>query len=352
MSGHPADFRTFADLASRALGGAVVWCTDDFFASAHNLIDPAPAGHDPAAFDARGKIYDGWETRRRRDEASGDQPACDEVILRLAAPGIVRGVLIDTSHFTGNYPPYASVEGATLLGYPSAEELCAASWTPLLATSELAGDAENGFAIFAADHLSSHIRLRIYPDGGVARFRVHGEPLGDPRFLGGRVDLAATLNGGRILSCSNWFYSAPSNVLAPGRSSVMSDGWENARRRDGGNDWVEVGLAGAGTLHSVVVDTSRFVGNAPGAAMLSDADTGEQLLPRTRLAPDTEHWFKVRSSAPVRRVRLDVYPDGGIARLRVFGELTAQARAELGRRWLALLPDEVAAGVDADELFD
>lgn len=351
MTAHP-EFRTLADLASRALGGTVVWCTDDFFASAHNLINAGPAGHDPAAFHARGKIYDGWETRRRRGEPSGDRPACDEVILRLAVPGIVRGVLIDTSHFTGNYPPYASVEGATVLGYPSAEQLRAAHWTPLLAKSNLAGNTENGFAIFVADHLSSHVRLRIYPDGGVARFRVHGEPLGDPRFLGGRVDLAATLNGGRILGCSNWFYSAPSHVLAPGRSSVMSDGWENARRRDDGNDWIEVGLAGAGVLHSVVIDTSRFVGNAPGAAMLSDAETGEQLLPRTRLTPDTEHVFKIGSSAPVRRVRLDVYPDGGISRLRVFGELTAQARAELGRRWLALLPDEVAAGIGADELFD
>ncbi|MEO7261086.1 MAG: allantoicase [Jatrophihabitantaceae bacterium] len=355
MTDHPAEFRTLADLAGRALGGAVLWSNDDFFAGAHNLINPGPAGHDPAAFDARGKVYDGWETRRLRADPAAvpaSQPACDEVILRLATPGIVRGVLIDTSHFTGNFPTYASVEAATLLGHPSAEQLRAATWTPLLAKSELAGDAENSFAIFVVDQLSSHVRLRIYPDGGVARFRVHGEPLGDPRFLGGRVDLAATLNGGRILGCSNRFYSAPSNVLAPGRSSVMSDGWENARRRDDGNDWIEVDLAGAGLLHHVVIDTSRFVGNAPGAAMLSDADTGEQLLPRTRLIPDTEHRFKISSSAPVRRVRLDVYPDGGISRLRVFGQLSAEARADLGRRWLALLPDEVAAGIGDDELFD
>jgi allantoicase len=132
----------------------------------------------------------------------------------------------------------------------------------------------------------------------------------------------------------------------------MSDGWENARRRDDGNDWIEVELAGAGVLHSVVIDTSRFVGNAPGAAMLSDADTGEQLLPRTALTPDTEHRFKIGSSATVRRVRLDVYPDGGISRLRVLGELGTAARDELARRWLALLPEQLAAGIAADELFD
>lgn len=364
-----AEFRSHPDLACRTLGGSVVWANDEFFASAHNLINPWPARHDPAAFDARGKIYDGWETRRRRPSGAGpagrsvhdsavhdsavhDSTVCDEVILRLAVPGLVRGVLIDTSHFKGNYPPYASVEGATELSYPSAEQLRAAAWTPLLARSGLSGNAENAQPIFAADHLSSHVRLRIYPDGGVARFRVHGEPIADPRFLGGRVDLAATLNGGRISGCSNRFYSAPSNVLAPGRSSVMSDGWENARRRDDDNDWIEVELAGAGVLHHVVIDTSRFVGNAPGAAMLSDADTGERLLARTPLAPDTEHRFKICSSTPVRRVRLDVYPDGGISRLRVVGELTAEARAELARRWLALLPDEIVAGVGVDELFD
>jgi allantoicase len=347
VSAHSAEFRSLPDLAVRTFGATVVWASDDFFASAHNLINPGPAGYDPAAFSARGKVYDGWETRRRRDEQ-----ACDEVILRLAVPGIVHGVLIDTSHFTGNYPPYASVEAATLLGYPSAAELRAATWAPLLAKSELAGNTENSFAVFAADQLSSHVRLRIYPDGGVARFRVHGEPVPDPRFLGGRVDLAAALHGGRITDCSNRFYAAPSNVLAPGRSQVMSDGWENARRRDGGNDWIEVQLAGAGELHSVVIDTSRFVGNAPGAAMLSDADTGEQLLPRTALAPDTEHRFKIGSSSAVRRVRLDVYPDGGISRLRVLGEFSTEAREELGRRWLALLPEQVAAGVRTDELFD
>jgi allantoicase len=346
VSAHPAEFRGLPDLAARTLGATVVWATDDFFASAHNLINAWPAAHDPAAYHARGKVYDGWETRRRRDDQ-----ACDEVLLRLAVPGIVRGVVIDTSHFTGNYPPYASVEATTLLGYPSSDELRAATWTPLLAKSELAGDTENSFAIFVADQLSSHVRLRIYPDGGVARLRVHGEPVPDPRFLGGRMDLAAALHGGRIIGCSNRFYSAPSNVLAPGRSQVMSDGWENARRRDDGNDWIEVELAGAGQLHSVVIDTSRFVGNAPGAAMLSDAETGEQLLPRTALTPDTEHRFKIGSSAPVRQVRLDVYPDGGISRLRVLGELTAQARDELARRWLALLPEDVAAGID-DELFD
>ena len=303
----------------------MVWSNDDFFASAHNLINPGPAGHDPTAFDARGKVYDGWETRRRRDQADrlAAHPA-DEVIVRLAVPGIVRGVLIDTSHFTGNYPPYASVEGAMLLGYPPADQLRNAAWTPLLARSELAGDTENAHPVFAADRLSSHVRLRIYPDGGVARLRVHGEPVADPRFLGGRVDLAATVNGGRILGCSNRFYSAPANVLAPGRSVVMSDGWENARRRDDGNDWLDVGLAGAGVLHSVVIDTSRFVGNAPGG--------GPADRPGHRFRTAAPHRAAARHRAPVQGRLVRAGAPGAPRRLPGRRHLPAAAARRAHRR--------------------
>jgi len=323
----------------------VVYANDELFAQRENLITPARAVFSTEDFGHKGKVYDGWETRRRREDGH------DWAIVRLGVPGVVRGVDIDTSWFKGNYPPHASVEAASFEWHPSDAELESADWVTLVEKSPLKGDTDNYFDV-TDERRFTHVRLSIFPDGGVARFRVHGEPVPDPRFLGGRVDLAATLHGGRITGCSNRFYSAPANVLAPGRSQLMSDGWENARRRDDGNDWIEVELAGAGVLHSVVIDTSRFVGNAPGAAMLSDADTGEQLLPRTALTPDTEHRFKIGSAAAVRRVRLDVYPDGGVSRLRVFGGLGAEARAELAGRWLALLPEQLAVSVGDDELFD
>jgi allantoicase len=314
------------DLADRTLGGSVVWAGDEFFAGAENLITSAPPTHDTAAYGLRGKVYDGWETRRHR---SGDA-----AVVRLAAPGVVRSVVVDTAFFTGNYPPFASVEGAFV-----ADDADPDGWFSLVPRSALAGDTANTFAVESAERLVSHVRLSIYPDGGVARLRVLGEVVPDPRWLGGRVDLAAATAGGRIADCSNRFYASPANVLAPGRAAVMSDGWETARRRDDGNDWLIVELAAPGVLHHAVIDTSRFVGNAPTAASLTDADTGAVLLPRTPLRADTEHRFRV-SAQPARRVRLDVYPDGGISRLRLHGSVPKTAQAEIIQRWQALLPPD------------
>ena len=347
MSQSKIDFRRLPDVAARALGGTVMSANDDFYADARNLIAPGPTVHDPHAFGPRGKIYDGWETRRRRDIGPEDG---DFVLIRLAAPAIVRGVNIDTAHFKGNFPPRASVDAATVLGYPTVDELLAAPWTPLI-DAKLDGDSANVVPVEAPDRLVTHVRLTIHPDGGVARFRVFGEVVPDPRRLGGRLDLAALVHGGLIDACSNMFYSSPANVLAPGRAHVMSDGWETARRRDDGNDWLIVRLAVPGLLHEVVLDTSRFVGNAPGHAALSDADTGASLLPRTRLLPDTEHRFRLAPAPPVRRVRLDIYPDGGISRLRLSGCVPDEPRAELTRRWLNLLPPEQAAAADPADFF-
>jgi allantoicase len=341
-----ADLGGLPDVASRVLGGAVLYANDEFFADAHNLIAAPPATHDPAAFGIRGKLYDGWETRRRRDVGE------DFVIVRLAAPAVVRGVNIDTSHFTGNYPPSGSVAGATLLGYPSLDEVLAAEWTPLVGQTDLVGDSANLMAVTGPDRLVTHVRLTICPDGGVARLRVFGEIIPDPRELGGRVDLAALRSGGRVESCSNMFYAAPAQVLFPGRAQVMSDGWETARRRDDGHDWLVVRLAVPGVLHHAVIDTSRFVGNAPGSARLSDAETGAELLPRTRLTPDTEHRFRIRAAGLVRLVRLDIYPDGGISRLRLAGVVPPDQQEPAARRWLGLLPPPVAAAVDESEFFD
>jgi allantoicase len=244
------------------------------------------------------------------------------------------------------------VQGVALLGYPTVADLLAADWVTLIDRSELEGDSANVLAVTGADQLVTHVKLTIHPDGGVARFRVYGDVVPDPRILGGRVDLAAALHGGWITACSNMFYSSPANVLSPGLASVMSDGWETARRRDDGNDWLVVRLAAPGVLHDVVVDTSRFLGNAPGWVSLRDASTDAELLPRTALLPDTVHRFRVRSSAIVEQVRLDIYPDGGLSRLRLHGEVAESARSIVSKRWLALLPGEQARLVDSGEFFD
>jgi allantoicase len=323
-----ADFRALPDLAVRTLGGSVVWANDESFAERQNLIRPAPAAFDPESFGHRGKVYDGWETRRRRE------PGHDAAIVRLGVPGLVHGVVIDTSWFRGNYPPHASVEGTCVDGYPSVAELLEATWHPLVDRVEIKGDAQNAFPV-TSRHRWTHVRLSIYPDGGVARLRVHGEALPDPDLLGsGTVDLAALEYGGLVVECSDMFYGSPNNLISPGLARVMADGWETARRRDDGNDWVTVRLAAEGRVRLVELDTSYFLHNAPGWARLRGRASGAwfDLLSRTRLQPDTRHRFPVHEARAATAVRLDVYPDGGMARLRVYGEMTDAGREDLRRR--------------------
>ena len=353
--GSVPEFARLTDLASRALGGSVVAANDEFFAERENLIKPGPAVFQTYTFGHKGQVYDGWETRRRRE------PGVDWAVVRLGLPGVVRGVVVDTAFFKGNYPPEISVQGAVLDGYPSPEEVGAAEWFELVPQSPVAGDAANPFAVDGG-RLATHVRLCMHPDGGVARFRVHGEPVPDPRFLlSGTLDLAATENGGRVVGASNEFYSSPSALLAPGLARVMGEGWETARRRDDGNDWVEFALAGPGTVRMAELDTSHFLGNAPGWASLRGRDEragGDwvDLLPRQRLQPDTRHRFRLVADPEVTHVRMDVFPDGGMARVRLWGDLTGSGRLALAARWFDLLPAGAAValltgeyGVPADE---
>ena len=316
------EFTLLPDLASRVFGGGVVFANDEFFAAADHLVEPARPVFAPRTFGHKGQVYDGWETRRRRE------PGFDTAIIRLGAPGIVHGVDIDTAFFTGNYPPHASVEGAALEGYPDPIQLAEAHWVPLVPRSPLTGDSQNLFTVDSSQRYT-HIRLNIYPDGGVARLRVHGEVVPDPRLLPSVFDVAAAEYGARIAGCSNMFYGHPQNMLAPGLARSMGDGWETSRRRDDGNDWVLVQLAVPSVVELAELDTSHFKGNAPGSATLRGIDTRTgllddptdwfDLLPQVRLSPDTRHRFAVSVVPVATHVRLDIFPDGGMARLRLHG---------------------------------
>lgn len=313
------DFTWLPDLALRSLGGAVIWANDEVFAEKENLISPGPSQYRPASFGHKGQIYDGWETRRRRDAGH------DTAIVRLGVPGVIRGVVVDTAWFKGNYPPAVSVDAIEVDGYPTAEQLAAdPGWVPLIERSRVYGDTRNNFEV-SSEQRWTHVRLNIFPDGGVARLRVHGEGRPDKRFLGvGPVDLAALENGGLVLDASNRFYSSPQNLIFPGQAQVMGDGWETARRRDDANDWVRIRLAGPGWVRLAEIDTSYFIGNSPGAAALTGLRADGQwieLLPRTELLPDTRHRFLIDTADVVSEARLDIYPDGGLARLRLFGDL-------------------------------
>jgi allantoicase len=344
-------FRSLPDLAVRSLGGSVVWANDELFAERENLIRPEAPSHDTSAFGHKGKVYDGWETRRRRE------PGFDEALIRLGVPGTIHGVVVDTAWFKGNYPPEVSVDAASVPGYPTVAQLQEAIWEPIVPRSAAEGHAENLFETEPGRRWT-HVRLRMYPDGGIARLRVHGEAVADPELLDlGGVDLAALENGGLVIGCSNMFYGSPNNLISPGLVRSMGEGWETARRRDDGNDWVLVRLAAAGVVRLAELDTSYFKGNAPGAGSLSgfDATSGGDIedreawfdvLPRTDLQPDTRHRFLVKNGHRATHVRMDIYPDGGMARLRLFGDLAAAGRADLSARWSATQPASPASGGD------
>ena len=316
------EFTHLPDLASRTFGGGVMFANDEFFAAADHLVEPGAPTFAAHTFGHKGQIYDGWETRRRR------RPGHDTAIIRLGAPGIVHGIDIDTAFFTGNFPPHASVDGCALEGYPDPIQLAEARWVPLVPRSPLAGDSQNLFPVDSNQRFT-HVRLNIYPDGGVARLRVHGEVVPDPRLLPSVFDVAAAEYGARIAGCSNMFYGHPQKLIYPGLARSMGDGWETSRRRDDGNDWVLVQLAVPSVIELAELDTSHFKGNAPGSATLRgiDARTGLlddptdwfDLLPQVRLSPDTRHRFGVSVVPVATHVRLDIFPDGGMARLRMIG---------------------------------
>ena len=328
--------------------GSVVAASDEFFAEKENLIKPGAAAFTPSTFGHKGQVYDGWETRRRRGP-SGGLPAADQhdwVIVRLGAPGVVHAVVVDTAYFTGNFPQACSVEACYVSGYPDPASLEAASWAEIVPRSLLKGDAPHVFEV-APGRRFSHVRLRIYPDGGVARLRVHGQVVPDPSLLDGLTfDLAALENGADVRACSDRFYSAPRNAISPGLSRVMGEGWETRRRRSAGNEWLIVGFAAPSVVSLVEVDTSGYIGNSPGMAELRghvggawEADSSwAPVLPRTSLLPDTPHRFRVRPSSAYDLVRLDVFPDGGVARLRLYGSLTPEGLAEVRRRWTETAP--------------
>jgi allantoicase len=240
---------------------------------------------------------------------------------------VIRGVNVDTSHFTGNYPSHCSLEA---LDHPRAltPALCAteaAPWVTLVPKSVLRGNGDNYLSV-SDDRPWTHVRLNIFPDGGVARLRVHGEVRPDLALYDGlSLDLAALENGALVTACSNQFYSSPNNVLAPGLARHQAEGWETARRRDGGNDWLVIRLAGAGVIRLAEIDTTNLLFNAPGAVSIegtADGTTWFGLLPRTRLQPDTPHRFRIGDAPAVTHVRVDIHPDGGLARIRLHGSLS------------------------------
>jgi allantoicase len=320
-------FLELVDLASERLGGSVIAANDEFFASKEGLINPAPPVWIEGKYTERGKWMDGWETRRRRD--GGDHDWC---IVRLGVPGVVRGVDIETTFFRGNYPESCAIDASDASPLATPDELARVSWREIVPRTPLTGDSHNLIAA-TRDARATHVRLRIFPDGGVARLRIHGDvaPDWDRLRRRGDVDLAAVEHGGLVVACSDMFFGSRHNLIMPGDATHMGDGWETKRRRGEGHDWTIIRLGTAGAVRRVEVDTRHFKGNAPGACSLEGAAVGRgqdlqgiewrDLQLRTALLPHTRHLFEddLRSIGDITHVRFNIYPDGGVGRLRLFG---------------------------------
>ncbi|MCH8106222.1 MAG: allantoicase, partial [Proteobacteria bacterium] len=275
-----------------------------------------------------GKWMDGWETRRRRDGGY------DHAIVQLGLAGIIKGIDVDTTHFTGNYPPAASLDACHSEGDPDAET----TWVNLVPSVSLNGNSHHYFEISEGQSFT-HVRLNIYPDGGIARLRIYGQVQCDwARKDRGRIyDLAASENGGRAIAWNDAHFGSAANLLAPGRGVNMGDGWETRRRREPGNDWCIIELGHAGIIEQAIVDTAHFKGNYPDRcslqAALIEGGTVDSiitqsmfwpdLLPASKLEMDNIHEFAetIQSIGPVSHVRLNLFPDGGVSRLRLFGKI-------------------------------
>jgi allantoicase len=326
-------FTRLADLGSARVGARAIAASDDFFAPRANLLKPEPAVFVAGKFTTRGKWMDGWESRRRRT------PGHDWCVIALGMRGRVRGVDVDTSFFVGNHPSHCWIEAldTTRPISKSTAGSGGAPWTVILPEVALKGGSHNYFVVDPdpSGPAWTHLRLNIYPDGGVARFRAHGEVIADwTRVAGAAVDLASIKHGGLVVAASDMHFGAKDNMIMPGRARNMGDGWETRRRRGPGHDWAIVRLGAPGLLTQVEIDTNHFKGNYPDSASLEGccaagtdpaavvADWFE-LLPQTKLRPDRRHLFssELRPAGPVSHVRLNIFPDGGISRLRVHGTL-------------------------------
>ncbi len=262
-----ADLPEFAkgavNLASGRLGAKGIFATDEFFAPLSRMLKDDPAIFLPGEYDENGKWMDGWESRRKR------VPGHDHAVIRLAMPGRINGFDVDTSFFTGNYPPHCHIEAAFV---EDGDPVETTEWTQVLEKVALGPDAHHYFELDKAGRTRvwTHLRLHIYPDGGIARLRVYGSAYFDWSKVGADedVDLAYIFGGAHALHWSDSHYGHPDRMLAPGRGVNMGDGWETARRRGPGHDWAIIKLGHAGAIRRVVVDTAHFKGNFPDTCAL------------------------------------------------------------------------------------
>ena len=323
--------RTLIDLALESNGGRTLLASDDFFAPKENLLKPGRGVFIEDKYTDHGKWMDGWESRRKRTDGN------DWCILRLGKPGVITNIDIDTNHFIGNFPSHASVEACTMPEYSGLNEIIEnGEWKEILSKNELNGNSQNKFDI-SSNQSFTHLRLHIYPDGGVARFRVYGNPdlanKNEPKL----TDFALVDNGGKMISCSDMHFSHMENLIKSTTGIDMSDGWETKRRRGPGYDWSILKLGSPCNIERVIVDTLHFKGNFPDScsiegcfapdkthdSIIENNSAWSEILPKSKLSANQESVFILNLNSPMTHIRLNIFPDGGVSRLRILGRTSS-----------------------------
>ena len=315
------------NLASPKMGTKILAFSDDFFGEVTRMLNDKDPIFIEDKYDNHGKWMDGWESKRRRDGGN------DWAIIKLGSAGIISKIEIDTSYFTGNFPPFFSLEGI----YSETEPDKDSNWTTLIDKTSLIGDCKNNFELNLKETLN-FIRLQIFPDGGVARIRLFGEVKYNWKQFNSDeiIELSSLKLGGSILAYNNAHYGDVSALLSDGRGKTMGDGWETRRRREPGNDWIIIKLAQKGNIEKIEIDTAHFKGNYPDRAsiqatsidknittkdLIQNSENWNIILDETKLSADNIHKYKINSNSKneATHIRLNIYPDGGVSRLRIFG---------------------------------
>jgi len=316
------------NLASPKMGTKILAFSDDFFGEVTRMLNDKDPIFIEDKYDNHGKWMDGWESKRRRDGGN------DWAILKLGSAGIISKIEIDTSYFTGNFPPFFSLEGI----YSETEPNKDSNWKSLIAKTNLVGDCKNNFELNLKEKFN-FVRLQIFPDGGVARIRLFGEVKYNWDEFNNEeiIEISSLKLGGSILAYNNAHYGDVSALLSEGRGKTMGDGWETRRRREPGNDWIIIKLAQKGNIEKIEIDTAHFKGNYPDRAsiqaisidknittkdLIQSSENWDVILDETKLTADNIHEYEINSNskAEATHIRLNIYPDGGVSRLRIFGK--------------------------------
>ena len=315
------------DLAQPRLGSKVIFKTDDFFASANRIIDPLPPVFKEGLFDKNGKWMDGWESRRKRKHGH------DYLIIKLGKPGIISKINVDTSHFNGNQPSMISLEGTN----SNSKNIKDLKWKTLINKRKTKASSHHLFTV-SSKTISTHIKFNIFPDGGVARLRLFGSISKEKKKFGNKIiNLASLLNGSSVIACNNEHFGKAENILAPGKAKDMSDGWETRRRRDKGHDWLILNCIKSNKINKIEISTHHFKGNFPShcslqAAFISSKKTSSSivknsnkwkfLLNKVNLFSNKTHKFKnkLMRNNKINFIKINIFPDGGISRFKIFGK--------------------------------